>query len=138
MEQILQGQHELPFALDQIIEQQAQELVRLLLRKYSQDELLTPAKAAMHPQAQPDPGFGLDLHTVDLASMEHSDSRTVGAEALAVSAVAQAHLHEHLQALGFNASQCQAALGNIVGRMLSPGSELSTHQWLQSRSALGE
>ena len=31
-----------------------------------------------------------------------------------------------------------AALGSIIGRMVSPGSELQTHDWLQSRTALGE
>ena len=31
-----------------------------------------------------------------------------------------------------------AAVGNIVGRMAHPGSELATHAWLQQRSALGE
>src|SRR5450631_3923112 len=31
-----------------------------------------------------------------------------------------------------------AALGSIIGRMVSPGSELQTHDWLQSRTGLGE
>jgi len=47
-------------------------------------------------------------------------------------------LDEELQALGFNRKQINAAIGNIIGRMVQPGSELSTHQWLQEKSALGE
>jgi len=31
-----------------------------------------------------------------------------------------------------------AAIGSIIGRMAAPGSELSTHHWLQHESGLGE
>ena len=34
--------------------------------------------------------------------------------------------------------QIAAAVGNVIGRMAHPGSELATHAWLQQRSALGE
>lgn len=40
--------------------------------------------------------------------------------------------------MGLNRPQIAAAVGNIVGRMAHPGSELSTHAWLQRHSALGE
>ncbi len=38
----------------------------------------------------------------------------------------------------FNQSQLAAAIGNIIGRMASPGSERQTQQWLQATSGLGE
>ena len=47
-------------------------------------------------------------------------------------------LDEKLADLGFNGKQVDAAIGNIIGRMVQPGSELSTHRWLQQNSALGE
>jgi len=50
----------------------------------------------------------------------------------------QLQLEQKLTALGFNGVDRAAALGSIIGRMLSPGSELHTHEWLQSCSALGE
>ena len=81
---------------------------------------------------------GKDLQTVDLNSVEHSNSRTVGGEALAHNALIEARLPECLESLGFNSSQVHAAMGNIVGRMLQPGSELSTHEWLQKQSGLGD
>jgi len=37
-----------------------------------------------------------------------------------------------------NSPQIAAAVGNIIGRMACPGSELATHAWLQQRSGLGE
>ena len=41
-------------------------------------------------------------------------------------------------ALGFNKVDTATALGSIIGRMVSPGSELQTHDWLQNRTGLGE
>ncbi len=40
--------------------------------------------------------------------------------------------------LGFNGPQLAAAIGTIIGRMCQPGSELTTHYWLQNVSGLGE
>ena len=44
---------------------------------------------------------------------------------------------DKLAELGLNRLQIAAAVGNIIGRMAQPGSELATHAWLQQRSALG-
>nr|WP_221894428.1 hypothetical protein [Bathymodiolus japonicus methanotrophic gill symbiont] len=41
-------------------------------------------------------------------------------------------------ALGFNKVDTATALGTIIGRMVSPGSELQTHDWLQNQTGLGE
>ena len=50
----------------------------------------------------------------------------------------QCGLEDKLSELGLNRPQIAAALGNIVGRMAQPGSELATHVWLGDTSALGE
>jgi len=47
-------------------------------------------------------------------------------------------LDQKLTSLGFNKIDSAAALGSIIGRMISAGSELQTHEWLQSRTGLGE
>ncbi len=47
-------------------------------------------------------------------------------------------MDEKLIALGFNKRDIAAALGSIIGRAVSPGSELYTHDWLQNRTGLGE
>src|SRR5665811_1242137 len=57
---------------------------------------------------------------------------------LAFHAVTQLHLDQKLTALGFSKIDSAAALGSIIGRIVSPGSELQTHDWLQSRTGLGE
>jgi hypothetical protein len=47
-------------------------------------------------------------------------------------------LDQKLTSLGFNKIDSAAALGSIIVRMISAGSELETHEWLQSRTELGE
>jgi len=134
IEQLVAGQHDLLACASEELERQAQSIAGLLLRKYSGSELLGTDDAA---DGKPRDD-GRDLHTVDLNSVEHIDSRTVGAEALALHAVFEAQLPGCLESLGFNRNQLHAAIGNIVGRMIQPNSELSTHDWLQRQSALGE
>jgi hypothetical protein len=75
---------------------------------------------------------------VDLDSLELVDPRSVGVEHAALSAMRQCGLEDKLKQLGLNRPQIAAALGNIIGRMAQPGSELSTHTWLRDTSALGE
>ncbi len=123
------------------------------MRKYTQSELfLKPKKAQENTQnspsstdnssqeetQQPEDSDHRDMCTVDLNSLELMNSRSVGVEAVALSALLTIKLDEILASLGFNGKQMNAAMGNIIGRMVQPGSELSTHQWLQQKSALGE
>ena len=75
---------------------------------------------------------------VDLDSLEMVRPRSVGVEHAALSAMRQYGLEDKLAEFGLNRPQIAAAIGNIVGRMAKPGSELATHAWLQQRSALGE
>ena len=63
---------------------------------------------------------------------------SVGVEHAALSVMRQCGLEDKLRELGLNRPQIAAAVGNIIGRMAHPGSELATHAWLQQRSALGE
>ena len=94
----------------------------------------------VHKLAQPvDPTTQkTDYHRVDLHRVDAVEARSIGAETLALHAADQLQLPQKLTALGFNGVDRAAALGSIIGRMVSPGSELHTHEWLQSHTALGE
>ncbi len=85
-----------------------------------------------------DPGEPGRYQEVDLDSLDLVRPRSVGVEHAALSAMRQCAFEDKLAELGFNRPQIAAAVGNIVGRMAHPGSELATHAWLQQRSALGE
>ncbi len=79
-----------------------------------------------------------DFQDVDIDSLQQSQPRSVGVEHVALAAVAQLGLVEKLTELGVNGVVRAAILGNLVGRMAHPASELATWNWLQTHSALGE
>ena len=64
--------------------------------------------------------------------------RTVGVEHLALHALSQLGFTQKLAELGINGALRAAILGNVIGRMAEPASELSNWNWLQTQSALGE
>ncbi|MCK5478967.1 MAG: IS1634 family transposase [Methylococcales bacterium] len=131
IEQLLEGsephQQELFHLADdltQLLEASAQRYSTLIIAKLAQ-----PVNAA-----SPEP----DYHTVDINHVEALQTRSIGVESLAWHAILQLQLDQKLTALGFNKVELAAAVGSIIGRVVSPGSELHTHDWLQSHSALGE
>ncbi|WP_428355383.1 IS1634 family transposase [Methyloprofundus sp.] len=80
----------------------------------------------------------VQFETVDISNIELVRPRRVGVEQIALHAVKQLTLDDKLKSLGFNQHQLAASLGTIIARMASPASELATHGWLQTTSALGE
>jgi transposase len=81
---------------------------------------------------------GRSFIEVDADSLEVLEPRSVGVEHAGLSVMREIGFIEQLQALGFNRAQCAAAIGNLIGRMAAPGSELATWRWLKNESALGE
>jgi transposase len=75
---------------------------------------------------------------VDVSTLELVRPRTVGVEHAALATLRQLGFEEKLSDLGFNRTQIAAAVGNVIGRMAAPASELATYDWLQNRTALGE
>ncbi|WLE96775.1 MAG: IS1634 family transposase [Candidatus Electrothrix communis] len=123
IEQILYGQRPL-FASPDDIEVAAQQYAAKIIRK------------------QGDGGVGnkeISQHySVDIDSLETSRPRSVSVEHVAYETVKEMGLEQKLTELGLTRPQRYAAIGTIVGRMVHPGSELATHDWLQNKSGLGE
>ena len=122
IEQLLQDseQHQeelfvLADELTQLLEASAQRYSALIVSK-----LAEPVDTASEEQ---------DYHTVDINHVEALQARSIGVETLAWHTVMQLQLDQKLTALGFNKIELAAALGSIIGRMASPGSELQTHDW---------
>ena len=118
----------LPEAVEAMAQRCAAQLIALRSIERSG---LSAAKTAPSSDAE-------RFQEVDLDSIEMLRPRSVGVEHAAVCAMRQCGFEDKLAELGFNRPQIAAAVGNIVGRMAHPGSELATHAWLQKRSALGE
>ncbi len=110
--------------LTQRLEASAQRYSALIVAKLAQ-----PVDAA---------SLETDYHSVDINPVEALQARSIGVETLAWHAALQLQLDQKLIALGFSKVELAAAMGTIIGRVVSPGSELHTHDWLQSCSALGE
>ncbi|MBW8831642.1 MAG: hypothetical protein JF606_19920, partial [Burkholderiales bacterium] len=134
IDELLQGQRPL---LDATMSEKghalAQRYAAQLIALRPSAASITRAEATM---ADPDePGR---YQEVDLDSLEMVRPRSVGVEHAALSVMRQCGFEDKLAELGMNRPQIAAAVGNIIGRMAHPGSELATHAWLQQRSALGE
>jgi transposase len=99
------------------------------------------AKAIVHQQAVVIEGVEdvvSDYQVVDVNSVDNEDVRTVGAEHVVYETIRQLELDRKLKSLGLTKMQLALALGMIAGRMIAPGSERATHQWLLNRSGLDE
>ena len=117
--------------LDEVLEKAAQRYSALIIHKQSQPiasgSNKLPSEAELH-----------HYETVDINQLQALKARSIGVETIAWHAIKQLNLDKKLTDLGFNRKDQAAALGNIVGRLVAPGSERSTHQWLCNQSALGE
>jgi transposase len=104
-----------------------------LARKY--------ARAITHQRSEvidEQPDIPADYQIVDVNSVDNEDIRTVGAEHLVYETIKELGLDRKLRSFGLTRMQLSLALGMIAGRMIFPGSERATHQWLLERSALDE
>lgn len=130
---LLHGQEALQLeALPEAVEAMAQRCAAQLIA------LRAIEKPGVAPASDAAGGDAERFQEVDLDSIEMVRPRSVGVEQAALCAMRQCGFEEKLAELGLNRPQIAAAVGNIVGRMARPGSELATHAWLQQRSALGE
>jgi len=109
-----------------IIERLAKVFVKQLIRKGADKTQEIP------------PSGKSDYHTVDLNSLEHDQSRTVGVEHVVYETIKQLGLDKKLLELGFTKRQTETSLGLIVGRLACPGSERATYRWMQYQSAVDE
>ena len=79
-----------------------------------------------------------DYQIIDVNSVDNEDARTVGAEHLIYETIKELEIDRKLRSLGLNRFQMAVALGVVAGRMIVPGSERATHQWMQNVTGLDE
>lgn len=127
IEEICRGQQSL-FPLEPLLEKEAHRIAKRVIQQTSTTDK-TPAKKVSTPS---------DYQTVDIDSMQHQHCRNIGTEHVGYHAAQQLKLAEVLTSIGFNQKQIHIALGSIIGRLIHPGSELSTHRYLTQHSALDE
>jgi hypothetical protein len=109
------------------------KVIRTLARGYARKIIREQASVIAERQDIPP-----DYATIDLNSVEDEEARTVGAEHVVYETIKELGIDRKLKELGLNRHQVAASLGVIAGRMIVPGSERSTHYWLQNVSAFDE
>jgi transposase len=107
--------------------------IKALARRYARKIIREQASVISEGEDIPP-----DYATIDLNSVEDEEARAVGAEHVVYETIKELGIDRKLKELGLNIHQVAAALGVIAGRMIVPGSERSTHYWLQNVSAFGE
>ena len=107
--------------------------IRTLAEQYARR--IIQKQASVIDEEKPGP---LDYAKVDLNSINNEQPRTVGAEYVVYETIKLLGIDRKLEELGLKPLDIAAIIGVLCGRMIVPGSERSTHYWLQHISALGE
>ena len=107
--------------------------IRTLARRYAKKIIRVQGSVVVEGEDTPP-----DYATIDVNSVDNEETRTVGAEYVVYETIKELEIDRKLRVLGLNRHQLAAVLGVIAGRMIVPGSERSTHYWLQNVSALDE
>jgi len=132
IDELLRGQSSL-LAVSSAIEAHAQRYAAQVIARRGADPEAAGTSAGGDGGPTAERFQDVDLSTLDLVR-----PRSVGVEHAALTTLRQLGFEDKLAALGFNQPQIAAALGNVIGRMAAPASELATYGWLQHHSALGE
>jgi hypothetical protein len=127
IEEIQHGQKQL-FEVDLELEKEAQRIAKLLIKQWSEKELIAHDGNLQSP----------DYRSVDVNSLTYTDLRKIGAEYVAYEVAKQIKLDDILSSLGFTKPQKETAIASIIARLVSPGSELRTQRYLTQNSALDE
>src|SRR5680860_1843008 len=75
---------------------------------------------------------------VDLETIRNKDVREIGTEWIGYQTLEQLKIKTFLEKLGWEESQIQLALTQIISRAVYPFSELRTSRWIQENSAICE
>ncbi len=126
IESLLSGQQSL-FSSDNEIEKHARKAVKSILEK-------APAK-----QPQGDSGESVDdFKQININSLESSEVRSIGAEYVCHCTWHKLGFADILLKAGVSPHVLPVLEALVVGRMVDPGSERHTWDWVENRSALYE
>tara|TARA_B110000211_G_C14055845_1_gene543292 strand:- start:98 stop:1894 length:1797 start_codon:yes stop_codon:yes gene_type:complete len=124
VQNILIGQESL-LSLEDHIESEAQRIASIIIKR---DGQVVDSNKELDSNYQ----------HVDVTTLRNSDIKTVGAEHLAFETAKKLNIPEILATCGLSKRDVDSAFASIMGRLLSPGSEVSTSQYLKNNSALDE
>ncbi len=112
------------------------EEIIILAKRYSKEILKKQAQVIDVENCPPEEQS--EFHEVDILSMKHDEVRTIGTEHVLLNMIQELELDKKLREMRFTKEQVQLAIGTIVNRAASPGSERSADNWLKGQSGLGD
>lgn len=115
------------FEVDRYIEQLATHYASLLIHRR-----LAVMPGEKREKAKP------EYETVDIKSLAHSQSRTIGAEYVGLSMFKRLGLDQFFQRLGISKKESDLVALSIIGKLVHPGSERRTRKWAKHLSGLDE
>lgn len=124
IEEILSGQTPL-IERDPLLEKTAQEITKRVIHRTSNPQLAEQKNIS-------------DYQEINVNTLENHNIKNVGAEYLGLSIARELKIDQLFAELKFNRKQINIALSSIIGKLVAPGSERSTHQYLRARSGLDE
>lgn len=116
-----------------LFEQEDPELAMLVNEKYQHGQFAKHRDQDREQRAQ-----NQELTPIDLNSVNASQARSLGPELVAQAAWEQLQFDFILECCDLSLEQKALAKATIIGRLLAPGSELATWEWLKNRTALLE
>lgn len=116
-----------------LFEQEDPQLAMLANEKYQHGQFAKHRDLDREQRSQDQ-----ELTEVDLNSVNASQARSLGPELVAHAAWEQLGLDLILEFCNLSLEQKALAKATIIGRLIAPGSELATWEWLKSRTALLE
>ena len=125
IENIITGQQSL-LPLTDNLETEAQRIANLVIKKHAK------------PLIYDDKNDRVQYREVDIGTIENSDIKTVGSEHLAYETAKKINLIGILSECGLSEKEINSAMATIIGRLIAPGSEVSTVKYLRNNSALDE
>lgn len=137
IEEIRCGQQSL-IEIDPAIEKESQRIAKLIISIAGDDNQKIKTQRKSQSDFIEKDVSQTEFRTVDINSIKHQHIRKIGAEHVALHAALQLNLEKILLDVGLNKTQMHLAIGNIIGRLVLPGSELNTHRYLSEQSALDE
>jgi transposase len=110
------------------IEKLAKTFSKQVLRK---EALVEEKKTILNKEEQ-------EFHSIDINSLEHEQAKTVGLEHIAYETYKKLQIEKKLIEAGLTKRQIEILTGIIIGKLVKPGSELSTYNWLKKCSGIDE
>ena len=130
VEEITRGQQTIVQASDEL-ENLAQSIAKRVVQRFSDNSENIDSTKSKKTLAK-------DYQSVDLNSLEYQNVMQIGAEHVGWEIAKRLELDKLFEELKFNRVQVNTALSSIIGRLVAPGSERSTHKYLQTKSSLDE